>query len=99
MERCGSIKSLLDKTPEIEVKIKLHSEKMIKDSQIFVPDKQRKRRIRTSYDHNLDSKDPLNFKTPEIKPYDLLSQKLYILILFFSFQKTKFKLILINKIN
>lgn len=76
MERCGSIKTLLDKTPEIKIKTKLHSDKMIKDSKIFVPDTQPKKRLRASYKHNLDSKDPMNIKTPDSKIYDLSSQKL-----------------------
>lgn len=91
MVRCGSIQTLLQKTPEIEVKTKLHSGKMTEDSNIFVPDREPKRRLRSGYEHNLDSKDPLNIRAPESQEYNLSSLKLYI--------HNFYKILYLNKIE
>lgn len=79
LERCGSITSLFEKTPNLESKYKLHSEKMNKDSQIFLPDTKAKKRLRATYNHNLDSKDPLNVYVPESKDFHFSCIKMYLL--------------------
>ncbi len=76
--RCGSLQAIFDKTPEIETKTKLHYGKMLQHSDIFKPDTKPAKRMRLNYEHNLDSKDPLNIKVSETKEYDLSTKKLYL---------------------
>lgn len=74
--RTGSLSCLFDKTDTYEKRNKLHSDKMTKDSNFFIPAEKPPKRAKHTVDSGLDSKDPLNTKIPKQQRFDMNNKTL-----------------------
>ena len=74
--RTGSLSCLFDRTDNYEKRTKLHSTKMTKDSNFFIPAEKPEKRQKHTVISGLDNKDPLNTIAPKQEKFDIKNKSL-----------------------